>query len=1312
MLHFSRSGLALIFALIFAGLIYFSFNGGKDDTGLAEQDEVSEAAAISAQAGREPKSDRPAVQPAKEKEATAAASAVAAEKKHAAAQARTSKEAESQLLTNPKADPIFKQLARMENKMIPPTTFDFLKGSQKGDAVSFEIGELAFDGTISHARENHPQARNYGIQLDNNLGRVLVKTDAAGALAANIFFMDDSRVILANEARVEGQGSEGQVLVVEESTVATVICAPPDAIFTASGFRSLSATNADALSDAANASPASGTKPTIPALESLPGSKYVIYLDFDGEIVTGTGWNGPGLETIDADPLPRASEEEWVKLVWQRVAEDFAPFNINVTTDEAVFNAPDPEDPNDPPIQHLTKRLHVIITPTDDAAQGFGGVAFTHSFREDTPIVWVFNDTEYTCASTISHEAGHAFGLSHDGDAFQIYYPGHNGSYRPGWGAIMGAPFPTNPNNIFPPREVDQWSIGDYANASNQEDDLAILGDDEDPQIAVGGISNGFGFKADDHADAYNEGGVGGFEIAGENQIQASGLISTTNDVDVFAFSATEGLLRFVISPLDVNSIYSERGSDTSGANLAVNARLLDANGQVVAEGEPAGDNLLSSLVETSVAAGTHYIAVTGGGRGDNPDTGFSDYASLGQYAIAGELALPPLSVSGGAKQTVTIFNGATNVDFGTGTDFGFTTPGDTVENEFILKNSGGTLDITDLDIALAGGSASQFKISSEDSFDLIAPGTGQFFGITYDPATTGTHSDTVVITYQAGEPQVFEFTVRGSATNSSSADNYEPNNNANDAYSLNASEDTWLRNVKGLAFFISDQHDWYSFTADAADDLIRLDTALEPDTENVSFELVHHNGQRFEVLASTTGGQLQYLIPEHFTGSQLKFYIHVETLEDSTVRNAYDLRWSSVELLAGGDDLYEDNNSREEAYDLTEFGTQLSQILGLGVSNDEDWYKIEIERDPFIRMLYVAALFDHSQGNIDIEVYRETVLKDSSETDEDKELVTVHDTIDFNNYPDPFTFNPTNNFLVMGVEPGTYYVRVTGDFAGNKYDLIVDPMSDDRYETVNDTGTENDLRNNAFPLGEEIVGQWLSAIDGPGTTASYPDSATTTNFANTGDNDWYAFSIGGTDTIGQISLNFINLNGGGTVEFSLYDSAGELLTSTQDDLGNIGVLTVDRPVGRDFFVRVEGSNANDSALSGYDFRISFTNQPPLIQDPIEDNYEQNDRFDQLYNISSNEGRWLSSIAGYGTQLDQDWFQISIPGNAAKLETSLVFVKEDGDLNLNIFRGAQVLGLPADVVSSSGTTTATSSWEDPDPGQYALTVSGEDRGNF
>ena len=62
-----------------------------------------------------------------------------------------------------------------------------------------------------------------------------------------------------------------------------------------------------------------------------------------------------------------------------------------------------------------------------------------------------------------------------------------------------------------------------------------------------------------------------------------------------------------------------------------------------------------------------------------------------------------------------------------------------------------------------------------------------------------------------------------------------------------------------------------------------------------------------------------------------------------------------------------------ETAFDLTgAFSSRLSEYLGEGISSDEDWYKIEIPRDPFTRMLYVRADFVHAEGNIDIEVVDE----------------------------------------------------------------------------------------------------------------------------------------------------------------------------------------------------------------------------------------------------------------------------------------------------------------------------------------------------
>ena len=77
----------------------------------------------------------------------------------------------------------------------------------------------------------------------------------------------------------------------------------------------------------------------IPILNSnLAATGKVIYLDFDGENVSGTLWNSsfstPTITAV-ASTLSSAS----IIIVWKRMSEDFIPFNVNVTTDLTKFFA-------------------------------------------------------------------------------------------------------------------------------------------------------------------------------------------------------------------------------------------------------------------------------------------------------------------------------------------------------------------------------------------------------------------------------------------------------------------------------------------------------------------------------------------------------------------------------------------------------------------------------------------------------------------------------------------------------------------------------------------------------------------------------------------------------------------------------------------------------------------------------------------------------------------------------------------------------------------------------------------------------------
>jgi len=81
-----------------------------------------------------------------------------------------------------------------------------------------------------------------------------------------------------------------------------------------------------------------------PALHSLPGAAASLYLDFDGhfEAVWGqyTNVTSPPLD-VDGDATSfNADELTYIEDVWRIVAEDFSPFNINVTTVEPPTLAP------------------------------------------------------------------------------------------------------------------------------------------------------------------------------------------------------------------------------------------------------------------------------------------------------------------------------------------------------------------------------------------------------------------------------------------------------------------------------------------------------------------------------------------------------------------------------------------------------------------------------------------------------------------------------------------------------------------------------------------------------------------------------------------------------------------------------------------------------------------------------------------------------------------------------------------------------------------------------------------------------------
>lgn len=359
------------------------------------------------------------------------------------------------------------------------------------------------------------------------------------------------------------------------------------------------------------------------ALHSLPDSPHKIFLDFNGAYVGGTYWNvSGGMQSrtytgfsLDSDPTTFTSAEKaYIQTVWRIVAEKYAPFDVDVTTQD-----PGQAGYNRSSLIDTTYGDHVVITDDPGAVQDAcggtcSGIAMLGTFDDISTTTdylqpaWVFSSKTYgsavLTAHTVAHEVGHTFGLNHDGvSGGPAYYEGQGN-----WFPIMGSSA----------RGVGQWSKGEYTGANNTQDDVAVI------------AANGAPLRLDDHTDLLDlhllsdtlpTGGV------------ADGVIGTRADTDVFtvAHNCTGDLTAKAIGV-------------GPGASLDLKVTVLRADGTVVGSADPtsgqdaswpANPTGMDASVTVPASNATYYVRVEGVGKGSPSTTGYSDYGSLGAYRLA-----------------------------------------------------------------------------------------------------------------------------------------------------------------------------------------------------------------------------------------------------------------------------------------------------------------------------------------------------------------------------------------------------------------------------------------------------------------------------------------------------------------------------------------------------------------------------------------------------------------------------------------------------------------------------------------------------
>ena len=351
---------------------------------------------------------------------------------------------------------------------------------------------------------------------------------------------------------------------------------------------------------------------SIPALNSLPGAKAALYLDFVGDHVSSWGsYSNITIPAFDQDGDPTTfsdGELTTITRIWEQVAEDFAPFNLNVTT------VPPPSFANG-----VAERIDI---GGDGAWTGgsYGGLSFVGSFTDSNPnIGFVFSknlgngDPKYT-AEDASHEAGHGFGLQHqsqydsNGNLITEYYAGPGDGTAP----IMGcATYYRTP--------LSRWWYGTSSlGPTIMQDDMAV----------IASSTNGFGYRpapTNMTAATATPLAVSGSSVSG------SGIIRLPTDDDYFSF--TTGAGQVSLSALVQTGIN----------NLVPRLELCDSTGSVlIASAGP--DANYDATITTTLAAGSYRLVVA------DSD---GHYGNVGQYTISGTI-VPTARVNAPTNLTAT----------------------------------------------------------------------------------------------------------------------------------------------------------------------------------------------------------------------------------------------------------------------------------------------------------------------------------------------------------------------------------------------------------------------------------------------------------------------------------------------------------------------------------------------------------------------------------------------------------------------------------------------------------------------------------
>ncbi|MBW4492767.1 MAG: pre-peptidase C-terminal domain-containing protein [Oscillatoria princeps RMCB-10] len=641
--------------------------------------------------------------------------------------------------------------------------------------------------------------------------------------------------------------------------------------------------------------------------------------------------------------------------------------------------------------------------------------------------------------------------------------------------------------------------------------------------------------------------------------------------------------------------------------------QLYDASGNYISGSGGTGDSESVSL--QGLAAGTYYAEVYGFGGAENP------YYSLSVVAPA----------TGGATlddryEENDDLASATAVDLQQQSYFDnlVIQSGDSDWFSFNLAGTGGYGDevwidfwhqLGDLDLRLYDASGNELYSSTS---------TGDSESISLEGLGAGTYSVEVYGHNGASNPD-YTLDIWALTAASATGDSYEENDSLDTASNLSRLEG---QNYFDALSIESGDDDWFSFellNPGGYGDEVRIDFGHY--LGDLELELYDASGNVLTGSYSTSDSESVSL--EGLEAGE--YYARIYGVSDAS-NPYYNLTITAPtgSSATAGDDRYEENDSSESGADLGSL-TGVTSFEDLVIeSGDDDWFSFTTTgTGGFSDALTID--FWGAEGDLDLE------LLDANG----------------NSVGGSFGAGDSETVSLQDLPAGEYFAHVYG-FAGasNNYTLTVTAPGGSAASAGDDIYEENDSLETASDLRQLSAG-----------ANTFEDLV-----IQSGDDDWFKFSLGGIGQFGDaLSIDFYH--GFGDLDLALYDADGNYISGSAGVTDNETISLQGLQAG-DYYAQIYG-------FAGASNNYSLTINSTLGSSALGGDYlESNDSFDTATELR--EAQTLTGLSVHEASND-DYFKFTLNEDGQFDDSVTInFTHASGDLDLELYNSDQEL------VASSG----------------------------